>query len=307
MARPGITFEQVASVADRLAAGGLRPSVRLVREHLGDTGSPNTIQRLLTEWRAARPQTSAVAVEVSPALQAALAAEISRAVMAAVEDAEQRLGVASSEAADLANTGSALEAERDDLLAQVRALQSERDVLQGKATQLTNDMLELSGQLTEAQAAQEMARVEQAKAMLKVDAQAEAVRIQTDEVTRLRGLLDVEQRSRVQAEQAAAVAHAQLEAAERRWNDQAQIGVKAESVVRGLEGEVTDLQTRLRNAELLAVEVEAAKREAAIYRSQAERTTTETDRLRAELDAARLELAALRGAHEALKGRDPQK
>lgn len=307
MARPGVTFEQVVSVADRLAASGLRPSVRLVREHLGDTGSPNTIQRFLTEWRAARPQANAVAVEVSPALQAALAAEISRAVMAAVEDAEQRLVVASSESADLANTGTALEAERDDLLAQVRALQSERDVLQGKATQLTNDMLELSTQLTEALAAQEAARVEQAKAMLKVEAQAEAVQIQTDEVARLRGVLDVEQRARVQAEQAAAVAHAQLEAAERRWNDQAQIGSKAEAVVRGLEGELTELQTRLRNAELVAVEVEVAKREAAIYRSQSERTTTETDRLRAELDAARLELAALRGAHEALKGRDPQK
>ena len=42
MARPGVTLEQVMAAADRLAASGQRPSVRLIREHLGDTGSPNT-------------------------------------------------------------------------------------------------------------------------------------------------------------------------------------------------------------------------------------------------------------------------
>ncbi len=121
-----------------------------------------------------RPQGNVAPIEISAALQAALSAEISCAVMAAVEDAEQRLSVANSEAADLANAGSALEAERDELLAQVKALQSERDVLHGKAAQLSNDLLEQSGQLAEAQAAAEAARVEQAKALLKVEAQGEA-------------------------------------------------------------------------------------------------------------------------------------
>jgi hypothetical protein len=56
--------------------------------------------------------------------------------------------------------------------------------------------------------------------------------------------------------------------------------------------------------ELIGVEIEAAKREAAIYRSQSERITADADRLRAELDSVRVELVGLRGAHEALKGRD---
>ena len=307
MARPGVTLEQVMAAADRLAANGQRPSVRLIREHLGDTGSPNTIQRFLAEWRESRPQGNVAPIEISAALQAALSAEISRAVMAAVEDAEQRLSVANSEAADLANAGSVLEAERDELLAQVKALQSERDVLHGKAAQLSNDLLEQSGQLAEAQAAAEAARVEQAKALLKVEAQGEAVRIQTDEVARLRSMLESEQQARVEAVQAAAVAKAHLEAAERRGNDQAQFGLKTEAAVRELEASIAALQGRLREAELIGVEIEAAKREASIYRAQSERTTSEADRLRAELDGARLELVALRGAHDALKGREAQK
>lgn len=307
MARPGVTLEQVMAAADRLAANGQRPSVRLIREHLGDTGSPNTIQRFLAEWRESRPQGNVAPIEISAALQAALSAEISRAVMAAVEDAEQRLSVANSEAADLANAGSVLEAERDELLAQVKALQSERDVLHGKAAQLSNDLLEQSGQLAEAQAAAEAARVEQAKALLKVEAQGEAVRIQTEEVARLRSMLESEQQARVEAMQAAAVAKAQIEAAERRWNDQAQFGLKTEAAVRELEASIAALQGRLREAELIGVEIEAAKREASIYRAQSERTTSEADRLRAELDGARLELVALRGAHDALKGREAQK
>ena len=307
MARPGVTLEQVMAAADRLAANGQRPSVRLIREHLGDTGSPNTIQRFLAEWRESRPQGNVAPIEISAALQAALSAEISRAVMAAVEDAEQRLSVANSEAADLANAGSVLEAERDELLAQVKALQSERDVLHGKAAQLSNDLLEQSGQLAEAQAAAEAARVEQAKALLKVEAQGEAVRIQTDEVARLRSMLESEQPARVEAVQAAAVAKAQIEAAERRWNDQAQFGLKTEAAVRELEASIAALQGRLREAELIGVEIEAAKREASIYRAQSERTTSEADRLRAELDGAQLELVALRGAHDALKGRWAQK
>ena len=45
MARQGITFEQVAAAADALAGEGQQPTIRAVREKLGDTGSPNTIHK----------------------------------------------------------------------------------------------------------------------------------------------------------------------------------------------------------------------------------------------------------------------
>lgn len=61
MARQGITFEQVAAVADALAGEGQQPTIRAVREKLGDTGSPNTIHKHLTAWREARPVAAAAA------------------------------------------------------------------------------------------------------------------------------------------------------------------------------------------------------------------------------------------------------
>ena len=61
MARQGITFEQVAAVADALAGEGQQPTIRAVRERLGDTGSPNTIHKHLAAWREARPVAAAAA------------------------------------------------------------------------------------------------------------------------------------------------------------------------------------------------------------------------------------------------------
>ena len=67
MARQGITFEQVAAVADALAGEGQQPTIRAVREKLGDTGSPNTIHKHLTAWREARPVAAAAAPELPQA------------------------------------------------------------------------------------------------------------------------------------------------------------------------------------------------------------------------------------------------
>ena len=73
MARIGITFEQVAAAADALTGAGQQPSIRAIREKLGDTGSPNTIHRHLVTWRSARPVAVAA---VAPALPQPVAAAI---------------------------------------------------------------------------------------------------------------------------------------------------------------------------------------------------------------------------------------
>ena len=51
----GVTAEQVIAAAEAIAAQGDRPSVRAIRDRL-ETGSFNTIQRYLSEWRETRPQ-----------------------------------------------------------------------------------------------------------------------------------------------------------------------------------------------------------------------------------------------------------
>ena len=142
MARQGITFEQVAAVADALAGEGQQPTIRAVRERLGDTGSPNTIHKHLAAWREARPVAAAAAPELPQALTAAIAAEIERAASRARGEIEGRLVQAQAEAAELAAAGEVLEGERDELAEQVAGLTTERDTLAGKAAQQAADLAE---------------------------------------------------------------------------------------------------------------------------------------------------------------------
>jgi chromosome segregation ATPase len=175
MARQGITFEQVAAVADALAGEGQQPTIRAVRERLGDTGSPNTIHKHLAAWREARPVAAAAAPELPQALTAAIAAEIERAASRARGEIEGRLVQAQAEAAELAAAGEVLEGERDELAEQVAVLTTERDTLAGKAAQQAADLAEAQQRIEREQQAAESARLEVATARHKIEAQAERV------------------------------------------------------------------------------------------------------------------------------------
>jgi colicin import membrane protein len=137
MARIGITFEQVAAAADALVGAGKQATIQAVREALGNTGSPNTIHKHLTAWRAARPQAVAAAVELPAELVNALGAEISRAAAKARAEIEGQLVQTLAEAAELSAAGEALEIERDELTQQVGTLTTERD--QATATALERE------------------------------------------------------------------------------------------------------------------------------------------------------------------------
>ena len=186
MARQGITFEQVAAVADALAGEGQQPTIRAVREKLGDTGSPNTIHKHLTAWREARPVAAAAAPELPQALTAAIAAEIERAASRARGEIEGRLVQAQAEAAELAAAGEVLEGERDELAEQVAVLTTERDTLAGKAAQQAADLAEAQQRIEREQQAAESARLEVATARHKIEAQAERVSEQAAELERQR-------------------------------------------------------------------------------------------------------------------------
>lgn len=212
MTRAGIQFEQVAAVADALMGEGQPPTIRAVRERLGDTGSPNTIHKHLATWREARPVAVAAASVLPQALTAAIAAEIERAAAQARGEIEGRLVQVKTEAAELAVSGEATEAERDALAEQVAALTTERDTLTGRAAQQAADLAEQARRIEREQQAAEAARVELATARLKIEAQAEARADQSAEIERLRAALEVESRGRIAAEQQAAVLAARLEA-----------------------------------------------------------------------------------------------
>ena len=323
MARQGITYEQVAAVADAIMAEGQQPTIRSVRERLRNTGSPNTIHKHLTTWAEARPVAAMAAPELPRALVTAFAAEIDRAASQARAEVEARLVHAQAEAADLAAAGEVLEGERDELLEQVASLTSERDTLAGKAEQQAADLAEQSMRVEREQQAAEAARVDLATARLKIEAHAERHAEQGAELERLRQALEVERKARVSAEQQAAVLEARLEAAtteSRRVSERADkaealaaqsaaalenarvVASEAQENSARLAGQVEALQALQKTAEQVAAQsaaaLEAARAAAADARENGARLAGQVESLQAmqkgqadEIERLRTELA----------------
>ncbi|RWA45701.1 hypothetical protein AU476_31345 [Cupriavidus sp. UYMSc13B] len=132
MARQGISYEQVAAVADALVAEQLKPTLAAVRERLG-SGSMNTIHRHLSTWQGQQKPTPRKLSEPNSRLLSALGAELSKVAEEAAAEAEAALAQALSELAVMATNGEALEAERDDLAQQLMEVTTERDTVAGKA------------------------------------------------------------------------------------------------------------------------------------------------------------------------------
>ena len=160
MARDGVTFEQVEAAADVLTGEGLAPTIRAVRERLGSTGSPNTIQKHLARWRELRPSAAVPAANIPAGILSAIAQEIERAATQARAETEARLVLAQTEVAELATHGEALEAEREALSALAGELTRERDTLTGKAAEQTQEIERQAREIERERQAAEAARIE---------------------------------------------------------------------------------------------------------------------------------------------------
>lgn len=305
MARVGITFEQVAAAADGLVGEGQQPTIQAVRERLG-TGSPNTIHRHLTDWRQARPAAAAAVATLSPAMTAALASEIERAAAQARGEVEARLVEMQAEAAQLSAVGEALELERDALLEQVGTLTTERDTIAGRAAQQAADLAEQTQRIEREQQAAEGARVELAKAQLKVEAQADRLVEQATELEHLKATLDKAQAGRIAAEQQAAVLLAKLEAgaaqlerqseeAQRATERQTQQANEIERLRATVETAQTGRIAAEQQAAVLGAKLEAATAQLARQDQEGQRELERQAQLRRERDEAREQAAKLAG------------
>lgn len=284
MAREGITFEQVAAAADALVGEGQQPTIRAIRERL-NTGSPNTIHKHLSAWREARPVVAASAPELPHALTTAIAAEIERAAAQARGEIQGRLVQAQTEATDLAAAGEAMESDRDALAEQVNTLTSERDTLAGKAEEQAAALIEQGQRIEREQQAAESARVELAKAQLKGESQTETVKAQVAEIERLRATLNTESKSRVSAEQQAAVLAAKLEGMTDRTT---KAEARAELIEKQVQQSVQDLNSARVQAQSQQGALDAATREIDSAKASAKEA-------RAEAKKAGEEAAELRG------------
>lgn len=294
--RAGVTYEQVAAAADSLVGAGRHPSGAAVREALGNTGSPNTIHKHMTKWHAARPQAVAAAAELPAELIAALAGELTKAASSARGAIEGDLAHAQAEAAELASLGEALEQERDALLDQVAALTTERDQAQATSAERYSEIERQATVIAREQMAAENARVELAKAQLKIESLEDRGHELQSEVLRLRDVLKEAEKGKQAAEQQSAVAAAQLTAEQAKSADLAQRLAAAEKVAQEANQAAESARRESSNAriaeqsaqarlESAAREIEAAKESAKEARTEAKQAQQEAAELRGLLQA----------------------
>jgi hypothetical protein len=218
-----ISQQDVDAVAEQLRVGGERPTARAVRERLG-RGSMATVLRYLRVWQAGQAHPVDSAVALPPALQRALLDFIGQEVLAAKAALEAELTLAQQVNTDLLGESERQAAVLEEMDKALEALRYERAEVLGRQAQLAAD-LTASQEAAEAQRqAAEAARTELATQRVHLD---RLPRLEA-EIEQLRTALDGERAARVVAEQAAAVAAANLDKT---------------------EGQVSDLRERLGRAE----------------------------------------------------------
>lgn len=273
-----ITQEQVNAAADGLRAADIKPTVRAVREKLGNTGSNATVMRLLAVWQSGQVRPAETPITLPAGLQRALVDFVAQAVAAGKADLAAELAELQQVNADLASESErqalALAAREEDLEAASR----ERDVQAGRARQLSGDLVSEREDAAREREAAELARTELAKAQLRLEAMP---RLEAD-LERVRAALEQERTARSAAEQAAAVARATQEG-------EAKALAKAE---KDLAKAVHDLERR--QAQVYDLSDTYHKQQAATYEANAKLALADEQLRRAqdELAALHAQLAA---------------
>ena len=160
MARVAVINEvDVASAATELLAEGRAPTLRAVRDRLGNVGSMGTIARHLQSWRAGQVPGPARPVSLPPVLQRLLADFVAQE--RALERAPVAAGLAERQAenADLAVDNERLAATIEDLREQIEQISLAKAVAEGRAGQLALELTRARVELDAERAARASAEI----------------------------------------------------------------------------------------------------------------------------------------------------
>ena len=212
--RTGITYDQVAVVADTLAARGERPTLRGVRAELG-TGSMGTIQKHLAQWQGSRRQIVTSAASLPTEIQRVILSEIERSISEARAELEGDLAATKGDRDALAEDNEQQTEQIEQQAARLVEIEATGQQQAGRIGQLDADLLTARETTERERSIAEQARQALAKAELRLEAlpKVEA------EVDRLRQALEIERQARTVAEQSAAVLVEKLAGIERRVVD----------------------------------------------------------------------------------------
>jgi chromosome segregation ATPase len=168
MARQEVIYEEVEAAAISLQNDGEAVTIDAVREALGK-GSPNTIKKHLTEWRASNVKpTEAPKAEIPDSILSDLQnwAQKFADEAGAARDA---LAESQSDMDALLKASEEFEDERDELLAQVASLTAARDEAQTLAAERADEIERLTTELADARQVAMDALVSKAKDRLAID------------------------------------------------------------------------------------------------------------------------------------------
>ena len=285
--RTGITFEQVAAVADAIAGRGDRPTLRGVRAELG-SGSMGTIQKHLAAWQGTRRQIVTSAATLPTEIQRVILSEIEREVDTARAELEGDLAATKGDRDTLADDNEAQTEQIEQQAARLAEIEASSQQQAGRIAQLETDLAARADEIKRerdeaANARQALAKAElRLEALPKIEAEAE----------RLRAALETSQARATAAEQQAAVTASELKAAERRaaeaeTREQTATARATEAAQQTTSARQAEQQARIAEQAVQA-RIEAAAREL----EQAQKAVAEA---RAEAKTAGEQAAELRG------------
>ncbi len=291
MARPGITFEQVAAAAEALAAEGVAVTIKAVLARLG-SGSETTILKHLRAWRDSRPAAQAAAPELPPHIAAALSAELARVAAEAREPLVSQLASQREE-----TDGVIAESDRradviDELTEQLAAITTERDQAAALAGERADEIRRLSEALTVERAAKDALVLEAATLRLKTESQAEQLGELKSGLATAKTALEDAAQGRQAAEKALAGVEAR-EAAER---------ARAEDLARRLQLAQEQTAAATADAKAAAEEAKAAAKAAANADARAAGAERELVAAQTALTSAQAAAAAALGEAGQLRG-----
>ena len=284
-----VNFESVAAAAEALQSAGQRASVRAVIAALGG-GSPNSVLKLLGEWKAGRPVVRIADTELDPRITDAIKVQMQRVAEQAAAAAEERASGLDEDLQALAEAQASAEQ-------QITGLTAERDAAQAQASDFVEKLKESQAQaernqeqaaaalvalrqeLSSERQRQEQAAAALARAEVRLEVvpalQADIERLRTalrDQTERSAELLAGCQQARQLAEQGAAVLGAKLEAAERRATEADARTAKADTRADALAHDLAGVNAALQACQ---VRLEAAAREVGAAESAARKSADE--------------------------------
>lgn len=207
-----ITYQDVVTAINTIIANGETPSIPRIRSALGNTGSPNTIHKHLSVWRAtAAPIVQRQPPQLPDALQVALVSEIERQVAAARVEIDKELAQANADLDLLSNTGEKLEEEIASVKAENSAMHDEKQRLDALVADRKEEIERLTHDLKIERENAESARIKLAQELNKKETLESTVVDLKAEIQVLKGDIQTLVAEKNQQERQCAVLQAKLE------------------------------------------------------------------------------------------------